>query len=630
MRQSPKDTAKRAAALIAAVGFLASCATSQQAQQAAVSSAETEVSDRSEVSPQGDQSTGAPEDAFEQAVSAATDPLSPKRLILVSRYGHERIVKFLLQNNVNVNAVDNVGDTALIAAAEGGHGNVVDMLIGAQADVNAQAPNGETALMAAATSGNVAIIRSLVAAEVDLDTKNDIGETALFNAVKFGHLDAARLLLTSGANPNIQSSQRAKANNSGYTPLMYAADHGNDTPGGDWVAMTNLLLEHGARPNIRNARGDSALSIAKRQFDPELVAILESAGARQERSYTSLDEDATLIKAARLGDIEKARSLLDKGAKPNVSDGTGVTPLLAAAFDNRVEVVELLIEKGADINLLPAGLRDWAFAASAASLRDHDLMESASRGDSALLVATRRGHTKVAEVLLAAGADPRLNNNRGDAPIFVAAANDRAKITEMLLNKGVDPNTLETEKLTVSMTNTLQTMGRNTPLIAAAQAGHKATAKVLLDAGADPNHQGFLNKTPLLWAAERGYSPIITLLLENGADPNLNDVQGLTPLMVAARNGNTRIAKALVAYEADPNTIQFSDAPGDGGKAFGATGMTALIYAARGGHDDIVRLLIDAGSNVNAMSRSGETAIKEASNNGYEDIVDLLEVAGAQ
>jgi len=569
-------------------------------------------------------------DSYDVAVAAAIDPLSPKRLVLAARYGHADVVQFLLDNSVDVNTRDSREYTALIAAAEGGYHDVVKKLIAADADVNAKTLSGLTAIMAAAANGDTLTMTALLQADANVDDLNNASESPLFYAVRNGHLEAARMLLDSGANPNRQNTQAISSPTSGYTPLMHVADHGQDMTDANWEGLASLLLTKGARPNQRNQRGESALSIAQRRSDASLERILQQAGARMERAYTSLSVDAALIKAARLGDIEKIETLTDQGTNPNIRNRAGITPLLAATFNNHLGAVEVLVAKGADVNLVPFGLKKYAFAASAASLKDHELMESASKGDAALLVAVRKGHAKIVEFLIASGADVSSANRRGDMPIFVAATAGRADIVSMLLTSGVATDTLEIERLTVSMTNALEAMGRNTPLITAAQAGHRDVVQVLLKWKASPNHQGFLNKTALLWAAERGYVPVVELLLDAGADPNIHDIEGLSPLMVAARNGNERLTNILLNHDADPNIVQKADVQGGEGKAFGTTGMTTLIYAARGGHDQIVKMLIDAGSNVNAMSRSGETALREASTNGYADIVDLLSSAGAQ
>lgn len=574
--------------------------------------------------------TEVPPDGYDLAVAAAIDPLSPKRLVLAARYGHESVVQFLLDNRVEINVRDRRNYTALIAAAEGGYYEVVKKLIAAKADVNAKTSSALTALMSAAANGDTVTMRALLNAGANINDINNDGESSLFYAVRNGHIEAVHMLLDHDADPNQQNTQAVSAPTGGYTALMHVADHAQDMTDANWEGLASLLLNKGARPNIRNRRGESALSIAQRRSDLSLEKILQNAGARMERAYTSLSEDAALIKAARMGDIVKVETLINQGARPDVPNKAGITPLLAAAFDNQLGTVKMLIAKGADVNLVPVGFKKWAFAASGASLKDHELMESTARGDAALLVAVRKGHANIVEYLITSGADVRSANRRGDMPIFVAATKGRADIVGMLLTAGVIPDTLEIEKLTVSMTNALDVMGRNTPLISAAQAGHRDVVHVLLKWKANPNHQGFLNKTALLWAAERGYIPVVDVLLAAGAEPNIHDVEGLSPLMVAARNGNERLTNILLSHNADPNGIQKADVYGGEGKAFGTTGMTTLIYAARGGHDQIVKLLIDAGSDINAMSRNGDTALKEASTNGYSGIVDLLTVAGAQ
>ena len=567
---------------------------------------------------------------YDAAVAAATDPLSPKRFVLNARYGNESSLIYLLQNNVDPNMRDAAGYTGLIAAAEGGFRNIVRLLLDAKADVNARTDSGKTALMAAAIRGDVDIIELLLDAGADVNGRDNVDETPLFNAVKFGQLNAAQLLLRRGADPNLQNRMPVAAGNSGFTPLMYAADFGAQGAKGDWRAMVDLLVKNGAQPNIRNHRGETALSIAERRLNKEVVAALQGSGGRVETNYTGLTEGDALVKAARLGDIDKARSLLDRGAKPTVGNDNGVTPLVAAAFEGRLEMAELLIKRGAAVDQVPVGLREWALNNSRAPITDRELIESAARGDTALIAAVRRGHTPLVDLLLKYKANPNLANQRGEVPIFVAAALGNAQMVQKLLRVGVDPNTLENEKLTVSMTNSLPSMGRNTPLLAAAQAGHTEVVRVLLNGGAAVNHQGFLNKTALFCAVDRSYGATVELLLKSNADPNLNDIEGLTPLIVASRNGNSRITQMLLDAGAEPNVAERADVPGEGGKAFGAAGMTALIYASRAGHKEIVSMLLRAGANVNAASERGETALKEANANGHGTIVKLLKVSGAQ
>ena len=567
---------------------------------------------------------------YDRAVLAATDPLSPTRLVLVSRYGHEKTVAYLLEKGVDVNARDKFGNTPLIAAAGSGHAGVVKMLVGAGADINAQNTESQTALMAAATGGRAEIVEALLKSGAQVDPVNNIGETALFSAVRFGQLDSAKLLLSRKANPNLQNQAKIASSISGYTPLMYAAERGINPAATDWEAMIRLLLENGADPNMKNRRGDSALSIARRIRHQEAIALLENAGAREERSYTSLSDDDALVKAAQLGDMPKLRHLIESGADVNMPNRLGVTPLLAAAFDGRLEAVRALLERGAKVNVVPDGLREWAASASRAPMGQHNIMESASRGDTPLLIATRRGHTEVVRFLLAQQANPLLANNLAETSLFVAAEAGHTGIVELLLKKGVNPNSFEAETLSAAFVNKMRNTGLNTPLIRAAQGGHTETAAVLLKGGAQPNVQGVMGRTALLWAVERGFAGTVELLLRSGADSNLRDIEGLAPLIVAARNGNAKIARALLTSKADVNVMENADSAANKSNIFGASGITPLIYASRAGHNEIVRMLIEAGVDVNVMSTSGVSAMKEAKDNGYQEIVQQLKVAGAQ
>ena len=564
---------------------------------------------------------------YDAAVAAATDPLSPKRFVLNARYGNEPSLIYLLQNNVDPNMRDASGYTGLIAAAEGGHRNIVRLLLDAKADVNAHTDAGKTALMAAATRGDVEIIELLLDAGADVNSRDNVGETPLFNAVKFGQLKAAQLLLRRGADPNLQNRVSVAAGNSGFTPLMYAADFGAQGAKGDWRAMVDLLVKNGAQPNIRNSRGETALSVAERRFNKEVVAALQGLGGRVETNYTGLTESDALVKAARLGDLDKARSLLDRGAKPNVANDNGVTPLMAAAFEGRLEMAELLIKRGAAVDQVPVGLREWALNNSRAPSTDRELIESAARGDTALIIAVRQGHTDTVRYLLDHGADVNRPNRQNESALFVAAELGRAEIMRALLRKGANANATEKENRTSSFTVALSSIGRNTVLIKAAQHGHAEVTQILLEAGALPNTPGFLGKTALFWTAERGHLGVAQVLLEKNADPNLKDVSGLTPLMVAASNGNVKMVETLLKNKAEINAREGSETTAPG-SMFGVSGATALIHAARAGHANVVKILLEAGSDVTATDSNGVNALKGAESNGHAGVVAVLKAAG--
>ncbi len=572
--------------------------------------------------------TPAPGQAVPSPIPIPGDALSPDRLVLAATYGHDKVVRYMLERGMDVNAKDMFGTTALIAAATAGQGEVVDILLKAGADVQASTNVGHTALMGAVTKGDISIAKRLLTASAGVNAKNNRGETALFPAVQYGNIRLVEMLLAAGADPNVANTLALSASDSGYTPLMYAARHGLMSADGPWHDITNALLAKGADPNLRDAHGGTALSLAERNQYADIAHTLRQAGARKESVYTSLNLDDALIKASRNGDTDKVVQLFDEGARANVKNRAGVTPLLEAALAGHTSVVKVLVEHGAKVNTVPDGLRDWAISSSSIPMADQEVVQAASRGDTALIIAVRNARTETVRYLLDHGADINRPNHRNETALFVAAELGRGDITRLMLGKGADANAVEQENRTSSFTVAMSTIGRNTVLVKAAQSGHADVVRILLDAGARLDVRGFMGKTALFWAVERGHAAAAQALLERKADPNIKDVSGLTPLMVAAANGSSRVAELLLKNKADVNAAEGADS-GVGGSVFGVSGTTALMFAARAGHTEVVQMLLKVGADVNAMNSNGSNALKEAETNGYAKIVELLKAAGA-
>lgn len=556
------------------------------------------------------------------------DGLSADRMVLAATFGHNEVVRYMLDRGVDPNIKDLFGNTGLIAAASAGQADVVDMLLAAGADVKAQTNEGHNALIGAAEKGDMRMVRALLKAGIDVNVKNNKGETALFPAVQSGNLKLVEALLAADAQPNIANTRPMTSNDSGYTPLMYAARHGLVPTEGSWLEITRLLLAKGADSNMRSHHGATALSIAERNGYADIIDALRGAGARKETVYTSLTVDDALIKASKNGDISKVRQLFNEGAQANVKNRLGVTPLLAAAMGGHTEIVQVLIERDAKVNVVPAGLREWALSAARIPMDEEEVTQAAARGDTALIIAVRRGHAGTVRYLLDHAADINRVNRQNESALFVAAELGRAEIMRTLLSKGADPNATEKENRASSFTVALSAIGRNTVLIKAAQNGQADIVRILLDAGAIVNAAGFMGKTALFWAAERGHLGVAQALLEKGADPNIKDVSGVAPLMVAAGNGNAQMVGVLLKNKADVNTREGSEL-GASGNMFGASGATTLIYAARAGHADVVRLLLEAGGDVNATDNNGMSALKGAEGNGHASVVAVLKAAGA-
>ncbi len=155
--------------------------------------------------------------------------------------------------------------------------------------------------------------------------------------------------------------------------------------------------------------------------------------------------------------------------------------------------------------------------------------------------------------------------------------------------------------------------------------GDAKVTRLLLQAGIPPNSELNLGITPLMVAAEKGHEAVVKVLVEEGADLNLKDqVFGKTALMRAVEKGNVGAAKALIQGKADLN------AGSERRVNFGIVssgGKTALMFAADANQVEIVKILIQAGARPDVKNESGEDALAVAEKKGNSQIVELLKQA---
>jgi len=325
--------------------------------------------------------------------------------------------------------------------------------------------------------------------------------------------------------------------------------------------------------------------------------------------------DATLLNAAASGNIAQALELLAAGADANVLPGRNDrdqrSPLMSAVCQSDLRLLRSLIERGADPNLAVHGVtplllacRDTLVGRPDAVMtliaNGADLARTAPDGNTALHYAAITRDPGIAAMLLDAGASLSPVNAEGLTPLGVAARAGNEAVVTLLLERGA-----------------VCAVERSTPaLIAAASAAddHPKLCKRLLKARADVHAVDKLGRSALHVAALHGHGEVVEVLINAGAAIDMRDTHGVTPLMEAARAGANRVLQRLVFRKPDP-------APQD------SKGRTALHLAcqSRQANADTVAALLGLGADPAVLSHDGKRAVDLCAANGRWPMVQLLD-----
>ncbi|MDR2876738.1 MAG: ankyrin repeat domain-containing protein [Chromatiales bacterium] len=466
-------------------------------------------------------------------------------LVLAARYGQLARVRQLLDQGVDINTRDALGRTALIVAAAESDTDVVSLLLERGADIALRDNDGSDALTAAVIKGRSQNVIRLLDAGAALEARGPQGETALMAAIRAGESTIVNLLLLRGADPGTQSQEEfVSAGNLAYTPLMYTARYGR---GSDGLLMMRQLVRYGANSHLYRPNGETALTLAQRYGQEEMVEDLRALGVRDESPYAKLDVGGQLLQAVRLDDFNKAQELIAAGASVNYRDAlTGMTPLAGVAWYGRDDMLDLMLGNGARVNDVPWGQREERIAVSSVPVAQRDLMRAMARGDTALISAIRRSDEAMVKRLLDAGAGLMVPNREGDTPALVAVRIGQPRLLELLLDRGLDPD-VTSFPMRVDYLLTRFSGGKHLMplLVEAAAEGNEEMVALLLRAGAASSIRDDSGRTALHAAAAGGYVGLTRLLLANGARPEVLSADGESALDIARRLGKEDVAALL-------------------------------------------------------------------------------------
>ncbi len=596
----------------------------------------------------------------------------------------------LLARGADPNTPDGQGRTPLHAAAAVEDAAVIRALLEAGADPHALTDDGASPLHSAAISGKPEAVHLLISAGADPNGPADAPRTPLHHAIRHPELAwsayrgdtlwsrRASALLDAGADPHVRTEE-------GDTPLhlltsgqrfdtalvsrlvrigadLDARNHKGQTPlhmarARDRFAAVRQLLQLGADPEARDSAGRVAdpvcywgpggLSDAWVARIPaeSVQGCLETGipvDARDEEGATFL---AKMISAGPYTDFENVLSVfVAAGADVNARDTAGRTPLYRASANNLPRVISALLEAGAGANArdsqgstplhAAAGIWPWRRGAPVNALRSlaaagADLNARNNDDETPLDIARSRNATATVQTLIELGADQAAAGGAGVAPdpaaceqwgteSFFAVAS--AEVVADCIAAGADVRALVGESRRPAE-----------PLIhAAGSSRDPAVISVLLEAGADLHvRESFQHYNALHNAAENGTAEVVRTLLAAGADPNewtmgfhIDWGWAWTPLHLAARSNRdpdavTALIEAGAALDAHSGTRY-------------REGNAPLHFAGMNPNPAVTAVLLDAGANVNSLSRTGRTPLHEAAAYASDPAaIELLVEAGA-
>ncbi|XP_035853477.1 ankyrin-3-like isoform X26 [Sander lucioperca] len=323
-----------------------------------------------------------------------------------------------------------------------------------------------------------------------------------------------------------------------------------------------------------------AASQLKKRADENLTALEDekekkkAARKRSRELKKKTDVNASYLRSARAGNLEKALDYLKNGVDINICNQNGLNALHLASKEGHVEVVAELIKQGANVDA------------------------STKKGNTALHIASLAGQTDVVKELVTHSANVNAQSQNGFTPLYMAAQENHMEVVQYLLDHG--------------SSQSIATEDGFTPLAVALQQGHDQVVSLLLE----NDTKGKVRLPALHIAARKDDTKAAALLLQNDHNADVESKSGFTPLHIAAHYGNINVATLLLNRGAAVDFKARND-------------ITPLHVASKRGNGNMVRLLLERGAKIDARTKDGLTPLHCGARSGHEQVVEMLLDRGA-
>ncbi|XP_059376153.1 ankyrin-3 isoform X11 [Carassius carassius] len=323
-----------------------------------------------------------------------------------------------------------------------------------------------------------------------------------------------------------------------------------------------------------------AASQIKKNKDVDVNALEDEKERKRKSRKPSKDQkkksdsNASYLRAARAGNLEKVLDYLKTGVDINICNQNGLNALHLASKEGHVDVVAELLKSGANVDA------------------------ATKKGNTALHIASLAGQEEVVRELVTNGANVNAQSQNGFTPLYMAAQENHLDVVRFLLEN--------------NSSQSIATEDGFTPLAVALQQGHDQVVSLLLE----NDTKGKVRLPALHIAARKDDTKSAALLLQNDHNADVESKSGFTPLHIAAHYGNINVATLLLNRGAAVDFMARND-------------ITPLHVAAKRGNGNMVKLLLDRGAKIDAKTKDGLTPLHCGARSGHEQVVEMLLDRGA-